>query len=205
MPGACGVVTVEASHLAPQFLPESPSNVNSYHPTGGIQTPFPHKGSFYFLGVALKAPSRTEQEAPVSTGVLWRPQAGCTMLSDVGLMVGDTQADPSPNSRASLAIFWHGHCTGPLARHRRRQEVSGRVGAGGMNLDPGPLSKGLESASTVGNTKRISPWMVPTAFPQISRGKAGKALWGNPEPPRDPVVAPSTRMATDVHIVLIDS
>lgn len=96
--------------MASQFLPEAPSSFNSYYPKGGIQTPFPHKGSFYFLGVAREAPSRAEQEEPVSPGVLWRPQAGCAMLSGVGLMVGDPGSSLS-NLQASLAISGRGHCT----------------------------------------------------------------------------------------------
>lgn len=101
---------VEASHLASQFLPEGPSTFNSHYPKEGIHSSFPHKASFYFLGMALEAPSRAKQEEPVSPSVLWRPQAGCAILSDVGLVVGDTGSSLS-NLQASLAIFGHGHCT----------------------------------------------------------------------------------------------
>lgn len=75
-----------------------------------------------------------------------------------------------------------------------------------MNLDPGPLSKCLESACIVGNTKGISLCIVTTPFPQISGGgEAGKSLWGNLEPPHDPVPAPSawmTRMFTFYSLTL---
>lgn len=55
----------------------------------------------------------------MSVGVLWRPQAGCTMLGDGGLMVGNTGGSVSQLTAFSLGVA--------AAQDRKAQASTGGV------------------------------------------------------------------------------
>ena len=74
-----GILTVETSHLASQFLPERPSGSTSYYPLCGIWTPCSLKVSikkFIYLFIFRGGGREKERETPVCSCLLCTPYWG---------------------------------------------------------------------------------------------------------------------------------